>query len=265
MIIQCTEKDREMLVSYLKKEPVYNTFILADIEDLGFDSDVQDVYAEVEGGECVGVYLRFYRNLLIFCEDDRTNADFLEQLFGTFLPDVVMGKPEAVSVAGRLLTDHCFETKGFYALEDASCLEEASVEPETARVEDAAEIFHFIQGIPEIAHMYTSEEMIEDRIRNGFGVHYVIRENGVIVSHGNSAAQSSATVMIGGIATAAEYRGRHLAGQIVSRLCRDIMEKGKTPCLISLRGDEDNLYTRLGFRKIGDWAMLTNGGKKDEQ
>ena len=48
MIIQCTEKDREMLVSYLKKEPVYNTFILADIEDLGFDSDVQDVYAEVK-------------------------------------------------------------------------------------------------------------------------------------------------------------------------------------------------------------------------
>ena len=77
MIIQCTEKDREMLVSFLRKDPVYNTFILADIEDLGFDSSVQTVYAEVEGGECVGVYLCFYKNLLISCEENRTNVDFL--------------------------------------------------------------------------------------------------------------------------------------------------------------------------------------------
>ena len=265
MIIQCTEKDREMLVSFLRKEPVYNTFILADIEDLGFDSSVQTVYAEVEEGECVGVYLCFYKNLLISCEENRTNVDFLEQLFGMFLPDVVMGKPADVRVAAWLLTDYRSETKGFYALEDDSGLEEASVQPEEARAEDAGEIFRFIQGIPELADMYTSEQMIEDRIRNGLGVHYVFREKGVIIAHGNSAARSSGTVMIGGVATAPEYRGRHLAGQIVSRLSRDILKEGKTPCLISLRGEEDNLYIRLGFRKIGDWAMLRNGGKRDEQ
>ena len=264
MIIQCTEKDREMLVSFLEKDPVYNTFILADIEDMGFDSSVQTVYAEVEEGECVGVYLCFYKNLLISCEENRTNVDFLEQLFGMFLPDVVMGKPETVRVAGWLLTDYRFGTKGFYALEDDSCLEEVSAKMETARAEDAQEIFRFIQRIPEIADMYTSEKMIEDRIRDGLGVHYVIRENGAIVSHGNSAAESSGTVMIGGIATAPECRGRRLAGQIVSRLSRDIIAKGKTPCLISLQGEEHNLYARLGFKRIGDWAMLTNGGKKNE-
>lgn len=56
-MIQCTEKDREMLFSCLKEEAVYNTFLLADIEDFGFEEEFQTVFAEVENGECIGVYL----------------------------------------------------------------------------------------------------------------------------------------------------------------------------------------------------------------
>lgn len=33
MVRECTEKDKEQLLAYLKEEAVYNTFLLADIED----------------------------------------------------------------------------------------------------------------------------------------------------------------------------------------------------------------------------------------
>ena len=49
-MIQCTEKDREMLISCLKEEAAYNTFLLADIEDFGFEEEFQTVFAEVETG-----------------------------------------------------------------------------------------------------------------------------------------------------------------------------------------------------------------------
>ena len=55
MVIQCKEKDREMLLSFLKQEAVYNTFLIADIEDFGFEEEFQTVFAEVENGECIGI------------------------------------------------------------------------------------------------------------------------------------------------------------------------------------------------------------------
>ena len=109
--------------------------------------------------------------------------------------------------------------------------------------------------------MYTSEKMIADQIEKADGTHYVIRRDGRIAAHGGIAGESADTVMIGGIATAPEYRDQHLAGQIVSTLCREILERGRKPCLFSLRGEADNLYVTLGFRRIGDWATLTSSGQ----
>lgn len=261
MMIQCTEKDREMLISCLKEEAVYNTFLLADIEDFGFEEEFQTVFAEVENGECIGVYLCYYRNLLIYCRNNRVNVDFLEQLFGMFLPDVIMGRPESVRVAQWLLSDYEMETRGFYVLDGSAGLEQIREYPERAGVEDAQEIYQFLRTIPELKDMYTSEKMIADQIEKAGGTHYVIRRDGRIAAHGGIAGESADTVMIGGIATAPEYRDQHLAGQIVSTLCREILERGKTPCLFSLRGEADNLYVTLGFRRIGDWATLTSSGQ----
>ncbi len=140
MIKQCTAQDKDMLMPYLRQEAAYNTFMLADIEDFGFDEKFQ--------------------------------------------------------------TDYYPEERGLHALKDPSMLEE----PEnigicTAGREDAEDIFHFLQGIRELRHLYTSEQMIRGRI-----------------------------------------------------------EKGKTPCLLCIRGDTHNLYARIGFQRIGGWLSLTRTG-----
>ena len=124
-------------------------------------------------------------------------------------------------------------------------------------MEDVDDIFAFLQSIDELRHLYTSKQMIVDRIEKNCGVHYIIRRDGKIIAHANSAAQCEATTMIGGVSTAPKERGQGLGGQVVSRLCRDILAKGKTPCLFSIRGEEHNLYHRIGFQKIGEWGTLT--------
>ena len=50
MVRECTEKDKERLLAYLKEEAVYNTFLLADIEDFGFEESFQTVYMDEEQG-----------------------------------------------------------------------------------------------------------------------------------------------------------------------------------------------------------------------
>lgn len=62
--------------------------------------------------------------------------------------------------------------------------------------------------------------------------------------------------MIGGVATDLKYRGKGMASVLVSRLCRDIRKEGKQPCLFCDRGEEHNLYKKLGFEKAGVWGTL---------
>lgn len=81
MVRKCTEQDRALLMEYLRQEAVYNTFLLADIADFGFEESFQTVYLEEEQGRIHGVYLCFYQNFLLYCKENEVNAVFLETTF----------------------------------------------------------------------------------------------------------------------------------------------------------------------------------------
>lgn len=256
MVRKCTEKDRESLMDYLRREAVYNTFLLADIGDFGFDKDFQTVYMDIED-EIRGVYLCFYQNLILYA--DEVNLAFLGELLKIYVPDVVMGKMENVRQAQKLLPEYSLGVKDLYLLEKPEKLLGQETDIQEGTLSDVDDIFDFLQTIPEIRNLYTSKQMIHDRIAGNTGTHYLIRRDGAVVSHANSTAQSSYTTMIGGVATARGYRGQNLAGSIVSRLCRDILARGKTPCLFCDRGEEHNLYCKIGFTKVGQWGTLVKG------
>lgn len=257
MVRKCTEQDRALLMEYLRQEAVYNTFLLADIADFGFEESFQTVYLEEEQGRIHGVYLCFYQNFLLYCKENEVNAVFLRQLFADYTPDVIMGNTEDVRKVQKILPDYTMESRGLYQFCHPEELADETAEILKAVPEDVDDIFAFLQSIPELRPLYTSKQMIADRIGKNVGIHYIVREDGKIIAHANSAAESEFTTMIGGVSTKKSHRGRGLAGQIVSKLCRDIQAKGKQPTLFSIRGEEDNLYSRIGFRKIGEWGTLT--------
>lgn len=263
MVRKCQEHDREALIKYLGREAVYNTFLLADIAEFGFDKDFQTVYIDEVQGEIRGVYLRFYQNLLLYTNDKKINEPFLNKLLSGFTPQVIMGRMEEIQAVSEMLDGYTMNVKELYLLHSGAQLTDQkddtlnSFRMQKAVQEDAEAVFEFLQSMPELKQLYTSRQMIEDRICKNSGVHYLIKENDKIIAHANSTAQSDYTVMIGGVATAPEYRGRSLAGQIVSRLSREILDSGRFPCLFTDRGTERNLYCRLGFTSVGKWAVLT--------
>lgn len=265
MVRECTEKDRNLLMEYLREEAVYNTFLLADIADFGFDETFQTVYIDEEQGEVKGVYLCFYANFLLYCKKNEVNTEFLEQLFSMYVPDVIMGNTEDVRKVQWVLSDYAMESRDLYQFCHPEELAAETAKIQKAVPEDVDDIFAFLQSIPELKHLYTSKQMIADRIGKNCGTHYIVREDGKIIAHANSAAESEFTTMIGGVSTAEEYRGKGLAGQMVSKLCRDIQERGKQPTLFSIQGEENNLYSRIGFRKIGEWGTLTRTAGPDKK
>lgn len=256
MVIRCGEDMRGMLLDYLREDSVYNTFLLADICNFGFDKEFQTVYAEVEKDRIFGVYLTFYQNLIVYSKEGRMNREFLSGLFETWSPAVVMGRSADVKQAAEVLSGYRMEERPLYLLEGENQLEPDDSRDIQAVPGDEDKLYDFLMEIPQMRTLYGSKEMIGDRLNNGDGVHFYREEDGRVIAQANSAARSEKTVMIGGVATIPDRRGEKIASALVSRLCRLILAEGKTPCCFSEREEEHNLYTRLGFRKIGMWATL---------
>ena len=110
MIRECTAGDMEMVREYLGDEP-YGRVVLAAIEEYGVDQKFQTVYVDAEEETCRGVYLWLYRNLLLYCKDNKVEIDFLEQMFGIEAPDLVVGRKDNVNIVSWLLTDYQKEEK----------------------------------------------------------------------------------------------------------------------------------------------------------
>lgn len=63
--------------------------------------------------------------------------------------------------------------------------------------------------------------------------------------------------MITGVATLKEYRGKGLATETVTALCREAFGEGKKfLCLFYDNPAAGRIYNRIGFRETGQYAML---------
>lgn len=257
MLIRCREKDTPILMEYLAPEKEYNTFLMADLKAYGFDSEFQDVWMDqAENGECRGIYLRFYTNLLVYSREGEMNPDALAALLKKDEISVIMGKSSLFSEQIRQETkDYQRHQKQMYRLGTKEWLINPFVPVIQAEAGDVDDIFQFLGGIDEIKGLYTSKDMIRDRITSGDGIHLMIREGDRVIAHGNSTTGSPFTTMIGGVATAPEYRRKGYASCVVSALAEYITSQGKTPCLFA----DDTaapLFVKLGFEQLGGWTTL---------
>lgn len=261
VIIKCTYSNKNNLIDYLQEEAVLNTFLIADILNYGFDKEFQTVWADFNGEVCQGVYLRFYDNLIYYSRENILNVKLVQKLFKEWKPDVIMGKLENIKKISEFTNNYRLNTNILYELKTKPLENECRADIKICKAVsgDEHKIHDFLMSIEQLKYMYASKQMIADRLKNKDGVHYYIEIDNELAAHANSTAVSPLTVMIGGVATAKSYRNNKLSSILVSKLCEDIQSMGKTPCLFTKRENNNNMFTRIGFEKAGDWGTLTKG------
>ena len=257
MIIECGKEMEFRILSYLEKEPELNTFLTADIKNFGFDSDFQRVFVSLEKEEIQGVFLTFYQNLLVSGRAEGDDREFFEIYIEKKHPQVIMGKAEDIEPLLEFTKDaYILKKRPMYSLKKGDRLELSPLELKTGVPGDEDKIFDFLMSIDEIKGLYRSKEMIRDRLKNRDGFHYYLETEEALIAHGNSTAIGPYSAMLGGICVRPEYRKQGIGGKLVSRIAKEILERGLIPCLFSERAEENNLFVRLGFEKIGMWATL---------
>ena len=94
------------------------------------------------------------------------------------------------------------------------------------------------------------------RLDKGLGELYQLEVDGKVVGTGSIASEDDQCGVIAAVAVIPEYRHRGLGSQISRFLVRRILEKGKTPRLISGYDEVAELYRQIGFVPCGRWGEL---------
>lgn len=259
MIIRCSEIHEKQLIDFLKKDMVFNTFIIADIINYGFHTSFQEIYMDFRDKKCTFVYLKFYNNLILAGQNKYLDEVFANKILSDDI-SVVMGRAEIVEkLQLNSKEKFVYMEKYMYELKDSNKLKEDIGEVKIASENDVDRIHKFLMSFDEIKHLYPSKEMILNRIKSKEGVHALIEFNGQIIAHGNSTAKTPYTLMMGGVAVNDNYRGQGMASKIVSALSKIIVDEGRVPCIWSEKTQEESFLSKIGFEEIGKWGTLERG------
>jgi predicted GNAT family acetyltransferase len=255
-------------MQYCLAEPNVNLFILGDIEHFGFENAFQEVWFQTMDGRLSGIALRYHDNLILYSRDLDMAFPEVRDLLETREVRVISGKQAVIDKFHPFVAGHFSKREMIFCeLSDPSKLEKGTSEVRVAAPADALEIAEVYGQISEFSGLYASEldarhKQIMNRISSREGMHMFIKQDGRIVSHANSAAETSVSGMIGGILTLPEYRHRGLASKVISAVCQDLARRGKSACLFYDNPQAGAIFQRLGFQVTNKWTILEKGSNE---
>lgn len=97
---------------------------------------------------------------------------------------------------------------------------------------------------------------LEQKLGRGLAELYQLVADGQVVGTGSIGSEDDECGVVAAVAVVPEYRRRGLGSRLSSFLTQRILEKGKTPRLISGYDEVAELYRRIGYVPCGRWGEL---------
>ncbi|HEU5138635.1 MAG TPA: GNAT family N-acetyltransferase [Bacillales bacterium] len=262
MIRQLTEKDNERVMAFLSDEAAFNLFTIGDIENFGYGSDFQDIWADFDkAGDMRAVLLRYYDSYLPYAKGEFDTSSFTRLIKDRTDLKVVQGKADVMDrfrfheFAGFPLMGK--RSMYFAELKKSDRLDgsDDSNKVKKARVEDVDGLLKLHNQIEEFSAIPPDRERLVHKMESKSGRTVIIEERGEIVASASTTAENTYSAMVVGVMTKPGCRRKGYASICMSALCREVLEEEKTLCLFYDNPEAGNIYKRLGFHDIGMWDM----------
>lgn len=266
------DEDINVVMNYLEKNHMENTFIIGNIERHGLENSLHskrsgDYYGYFHEGQLRGIFS--FTNMGSFIchyEDDRIlNKIILLKAVKKYKPKYIFGMKKIVMPLWKKLEkilklytyDECY-----YMILSRENFKDFSREKEIINAKD----FDFSKSIDfliEVERAFNRKPKTVNELKNsvyerrGDEEHLYMLNSGKIVSQAVIKTTTSRINQIEGVYTLPKYRGNGYGKAIVSKLCKNIMGRGKIPALIvsKLNHAAKKAYKDIGFEHYGDYIV----------
>ncbi|MFZ5354430.1 MAG: GNAT family N-acetyltransferase [Bacillota bacterium] len=255
MIRPLRERDRNILLDFVKNESEINLFIIGDVENDGFDKDFQKLWGEFsKSGELIAVLLKYFDSCIFYSRLEFDIKGFYE----------IMQKEDFKLLSGEKSIVEKFEKVHNFSkkrdtylckLDSKNNLVPLTQKDRLKKVElkDIDRILKLYSLIDEFENV--SAESTKKGFAEGNKRAYYIEENGEMVAIAQTTAENSSSAMIVGVCTHPDYRNMGYATSCMTKLCGELLEEGKSLCLFYNNPKAGSIYKRMGFTDIGMWTM----------
>lgn len=270
-IRELTEMDREIVITFLKREPSFNLFLIGDIFNYGFEKEFQQVWGDFDSsGELRAVLLRYFGNYLPYAPKEFDIDGFVEIMEKGNKLEILSATEEMVEYFETFqnlpLDWNSKRTFYFAELDRVDLLSEKRELAFSIRkmhVDDIDQVIQLRDSIEEFNDTPANPETLRQSLESESGRGYVAEVEDRVIAMAQTVAENPYAAMIIGVGTDVSYRNHGLASALVSQLCREVLAEGKRVCLFYDNPDAGNIYKRIGFREIGFWSVVKAKEEKD--
>lgn len=258
MIRKLTQLDNHQLMEYLKEEKAFNLFIIGDIENFGYDSDFQEIWAEFdEKDEIKGVLLRYRHFYIPYSKGEFDIQEFVSIINNDKKFEAISGKKTVIEKLDEFMEFEKKKEQFFSELVDDSLLDgniDLS-EVKKASIEDVDSILELRSKIEEFDTTPSGKESFKESILTGTGRTYFIERDGEAIACASTTAENSESAMVVGVCTHPDHRKKGYATKCMMVLCKEVLDEGRTLCLFYDNPKAGRIYKQIGFKDIGKWRM----------
>ena len=253
-----TERDVPKLLAYLEQDLKNCLYSYIDLKKFGIGNPNLTVYFEEEDGiRCSA--LKYYEGLQLFDADGRMDAEQTAKLIRTLNSHIVSSTIDVIEKLYPLLKDS-YEMEQGYVTEMLSMPEcEILEEVRPAELSEYDEIAKLICSDEGVGGHYEPEELknqLLTRLGEGMGRNYILKRDGEIIHHAATYAELDNLAVISGVITREDWRGKGVGTLAVRKLCHDLLQEGKKPCLFYYTKQAEGFYKKIGFEEGTGWAKL---------
>jgi predicted GNAT family acetyltransferase len=260
MFYSAKKEDLPRLLIFLKRDPEINLFIIADLEFYGLDNEFIKVWYQ-DPISYNTVILKYHNHMVLYSVSNNYSIPDLIRIISETKVDFFSCSIRCFKyIESQISCDFDIRIQTYAKLNVLVKPKFELIETKIASPEDGRKIAESLFKIKEFNDFITitlDEKAIqnEKKIREGFAIHFVIKEDDVILANANTSAICSVSAMIGGVFTLPNARKKGLATSVVYSLCEYLLKQNITPLLFFENPLAATIYHRLGFEDFDSWVI----------
>lgn len=251
MIIKCDENHLNQLVEFANQDKIMNLFIIGNITNYGLDYNNLNFFIDIsENNKIRTLYANFRRFLTIFSPEGYLDNDFVKKLVLDYDLESINGDYNIV----KNLNINNFKMKKttIATLEKLNNLCDFS----EALILKEEDITDYVEGCRQSFDTPSNSSNFVKDFREGKNHFYGYKIDSKLISGAMTVCEIDEAAMVIGVYTLPNYRKQHYALKTVSKLCDDMLKKGKTGCLFFNNPKAAELYHKIGFKDYGYFGLL---------
>ncbi len=253
------KEDREKVLQYLQKGIADCLYLYIDIMNYGIATEHMLVWVEEAQDEIEMVAMKYYDSFQIYSHRKAPNLISVVRLLQEFPVTMISGRRDIIEQLNKYIKNYDVTYGAVFLM---NRFREIGSETRilTASEKDAVEIAELICADKEIGGHYTVNglaEQLAKRINTGTGRSYIIREEGRVVAHSATYAETDGIAVVGGTVILQEYRNTPYYMLLSNYMLWKLDKENKMAYTFSISEKMIRYHSILHVR-CGEYGKLVN-------